>query len=182
MSVAPVMQIGGSSLESSREGERLVREIINKRDIRKVAMDKQSRWEKESFMAELRSYQGLWEAEDKAELETEVSKSTMLRRCLVVEELVEGFVKGGMELDEEVMNLVELVKEEVRGSVATCCTSCVMSLLFTPSSFLMSQKPPPLRLASFLAVRLGAQGGGGGRGRVEGEGEREGEREGRIVG
>ncbi|GMH95044.1 hypothetical protein TL16_g13064 [Triparma laevis f. inornata] len=101
------------SLQSSRPGEDLVVQILKKSELKRISYLRKDRFSKEACLKELQSYRGIWEKEDRVEGGVEVKEGVMLRRCLVVEDLIEEFVKGGMTLDKKINDFAELLKEEL---------------------------------------------------------------------
>ncbi|GMH71719.1 hypothetical protein TrVE_jg8825 [Triparma verrucosa] len=101
------------SLESSRPGESLVVSILKKKELKALKDKKKERYSKTSCLLALKSYQSLWLNEDTLSLLPHVPENLMLKRCLIVEDLVREFVEGGMVIDEEVMEFADGVKEEL---------------------------------------------------------------------
>lgn len=77
------------SLQSSRPGEDLVVQILKNSELKRISSLRKDRFSKEACLKELQSYRGIWEKEDRVEGEVEVKEGVMLRRCLVVEDLIE---------------------------------------------------------------------------------------------
>lgn len=88
-SIPPPPIFPAMSLQSSRPGEDLVVQILKNSELKRISSLRKDRFSKEACLKELQSYRGIWEKEDRVEGEVEVKEGVMLRRCLVVEDLIE---------------------------------------------------------------------------------------------